>query len=713
MRILTWNINGIRTLPQYHPWNQLKTCENILKELKADIICFQETKTSRAALERQVALPGDNFDAFFSFPSSKKGGYSGVAVFTNAESALPLKAEEGLSGLLNTPPSNSKSTNATSSDEPPRISPRSGYPRAGDEQLVLLPLSSDPDDPDGPAFVLSKATVQEEFALLDAEGRCLIMDFGLFVLFNLYCPNSDNGSSRHAYKMNFHNLLGERVRRLMEEEKREVIVVGDINICAAPIDHCEGNLPGNKESFYDPPAREWFKNWIDPESGPMVDVLRQCWPDRKGMYTCWNTKISARETNYGTRIDYILLSRGLLPWFKHGDIMPSVRGSDHCPVYIDLHDEIAGENGEVRKLRDEMQMSSERREPPRLCAKFWPEFSGKQQLLSSFFGKGKKDPRPMDVSFPLPDIGADVIICPTVEPISSSSSEPKEKTDSADSEVIDITGQDIPSDPKIQSQVTITSISSTSQRPSASPVTPGPSSTTNGKRKQSHPDSNYASIGSSSSKKSKTEEKETSKSKAKGKAPGQTKLSNFFSGSQSQPSGSSKKKANDPVRSSTTSTSSPVATQNPIDVDASVDLISDTSLLGEDDPEFLLSIASQVPSQASSSTATPPSTQSLTASQSSSNKNGVQHSWSTLFMRVEPPRCHVHNEPTRSFRVNKQGPNRGKEFYLCSRPVGPGYDAGRDKRRREDVDPQYRCSYFKWASEVRNDAIAKGTKSQS
>ncbi len=97
--------------------------------------------------------------------------------------------------------------------------------------------------------------------------------------------------------MNFHNLLGERVRRLIEDEKREVIVVGDINICSAPIDHCEGNMSGNREAFYDPPAREWFKNWIDPEFGPMVDVVRQCWPERKGMYTCARDEIYSLSQN--------------------------------------------------------------------------------------------------------------------------------------------------------------------------------------------------------------------------------------------------------------------------------------------------------------------------------------------------------------------------------------------------------------------------------
>lgn len=51
---------------------------------------------------------------------------------------------------------------------------------------------------------------------------------------------------------------------------------------------------------------------------------------------------------------------------------------------------------------------------------------------------------------------------------------------------------------------------------------------------------------------------------------------------------------------------------------------------------------------------------------------------------------------------------------MNDRPVGPGYDAGRDKRRREEVDSQYRCNFFKWSNEVKKDALreaeAKGAK---
>jgi len=111
--------------------------------------------------------------------------------------------------------------------------------------------------------------------------------------------------------------------------------------------------------------------------------------------TGWNTRISARESNYGTRVDYVLVTHGLLPWIKAADIEPSVKGSDHCPIWVDLNEEIEVGGGQVEKLRDVMFCDGAEgagaragREPPRLAARYWEEYSGRQTLLSTFFGKG-------------------------------------------------------------------------------------------------------------------------------------------------------------------------------------------------------------------------------------------------------------------------------------------------------------------------------------
>lgn len=47
MRILSWNVNSILTLLQYHPWSEHRSYEYLLNTLDADIICFQEHKLNK------------------------------------------------------------------------------------------------------------------------------------------------------------------------------------------------------------------------------------------------------------------------------------------------------------------------------------------------------------------------------------------------------------------------------------------------------------------------------------------------------------------------------------------------------------------------------------------------------------------------------------------------------------------------------------------
>ncbi|KAI0085805.1 Endonuclease/exonuclease/phosphatase [Irpex rosettiformis] len=588
MRILSWNINGIRTLPKYHPWNTFKEFEGILDELNADIICFQELKYSRQALPRDVAMPS-NYGSFFSFPTTK-GGYSGVAVYARSNTATPLKAEEGLSGKLQ------PKTPLTTLE---RIS--SHYPSVNDIDLF-------PDE---------KGKIPASFNALDSEGRGLVLDFGLFVLINVYCPN-ETSDARTSFKMNYHLLLEERVRILMQEG-REVIVLGDMNICATPADHCDGHLPSNANAFWEHPARQWFQKWLHPQ-GPMIDVVRTYWPERKGMFTCWNTKIQARETNYGTRVDYILVSPGLLKWIKHGDIQPSLKGSDHCPIYIDLYDDITLESGKTLKLCDAMKQSSAARELPRLAARHWAEF--KQSRISSFFGKKNETSNSNTRT-------------PSITPSNSQS----------------VSG----SPSRVDSDIGIGEMNSEKPATVFNPV--------NTKKRA---DSVYLDdSGSSPNKRSK---------KSSGDRMSSSHSEKTRSAASSSKSGLSSAEA--------------IELENDSGESSSVALL-DLTQLDSNDGNYELTTVTHGAIEASSAP-TPPSSPSKTA-------------WTNIFTPVQPPKCFVHGEPTKKYTVNKAGRNKGRSFYVCSRPVGPGYDKGKTERLREEVDHKYKCNYFKWASEVKRD----------
>ncbi len=111
-----------------------------------------------------------------------------------------------------------------------------------------------------------------------------------FILFNLYCPNETN-DSRLPYKLNYLHYLESRVSKLIDQG-RNVIIVGDLNVCHRPIDNGEGGIQRNKEEHFDHPARKWMENWVQDGDGSegkkhgVWDVTRMAWPERKGMFTC-------------------------------------------------------------------------------------------------------------------------------------------------------------------------------------------------------------------------------------------------------------------------------------------------------------------------------------------------------------------------------------------------------------------------------------------
>lgn len=112
---------------------------------------------------------------------------------------------------------------------------------------------------------------------------------------------------------------------------------------------------------------------------------------------------SYRETNYGSRIDYILATPGLLPWIKTCGIQPHIYGSDHCPVIADFHDSIQDKDGTTLYLSDAINPPGRLRaadgnlapwDPPKLAARYYPAFGNEQRLLSTFFGKKSDTPKP-------------------------------------------------------------------------------------------------------------------------------------------------------------------------------------------------------------------------------------------------------------------------------------------------------------------------------
>lgn len=66
-----------------------------------------------------------------------------------------------------------------------------------------------------------------------------------------------------------------------------------------------------------------------------VDTFRK-FHKEAGQYTWWPYFANARERNLGWRIDYGFVSKTFLSKLKDAFILPEVKGSDHCPVGVEI-----------------------------------------------------------------------------------------------------------------------------------------------------------------------------------------------------------------------------------------------------------------------------------------------------------------------------------------------------------------------------------------
>ncbi|BFI19699.1 exodeoxyribonuclease III [Marchantia polymorpha subsp. ruderalis] len=161
----------------------------------------------------------------------------------------------------------------------------------------------------------------------DNEGRLITAEFESFYLVTGYIPNSGEKLVRLAYRTaEWDPALSQYLKEL--EKKKPVIYTGDLNCANDEIDI--SNPDGNRKSAgFTKEERESFKtNFLNKG---LVDTFRKQHPNVLG-YTYWAYRSGARVKNNGWRLDYFLVSEGLINQIHDSYIRPDVMGSDHCPI---------------------------------------------------------------------------------------------------------------------------------------------------------------------------------------------------------------------------------------------------------------------------------------------------------------------------------------------------------------------------------------------
>lgn len=199
----------------------------------------------------------------------------------------------------------------------------------------------------------------EEF---DSEGRIVGIEIAsksnpnrIITLINGYYPQGGR-EGRVAFKLRFYEQVYQLVQSLTAAG-REVIITGDLNTTIGDIDlarprenrRTTGCLPEERVALswliepktFDPTQLEIlnpdFQSYQNSFSSlNLIDTFRHFYPDENGHYTYWDQITRARDRNVGWRIDYFLITGGLMTNLKSSVIHDQVMGSDHCPIGLEI-----------------------------------------------------------------------------------------------------------------------------------------------------------------------------------------------------------------------------------------------------------------------------------------------------------------------------------------------------------------------------------------
>lgn len=195
----------------------------------------------------------------------------------------------------------------------------------------------------------------------DEEGRLITATVEGVGISSVYLPSGSSGEHRQEQK----EIWMKRFKPWADKQRKSetpFVFAGDLNIAHTERDifHAKSN---SKTSGFLPHEREWMTKLID--SG-WRDLVREDYdalleqegdvagdiqgrfgvegegidPAIHGPYSWWSNRGSARASNRGWRIDYVLANAAAAARFKAAHIhrAAGLDTSDHAPVSIDLED---------------------------------------------------------------------------------------------------------------------------------------------------------------------------------------------------------------------------------------------------------------------------------------------------------------------------------------------------------------------------------------
>jgi exodeoxyribonuclease-3 len=278
MRIISWNVNGIRSMTNKIKNGEKKgsatnnTIKSLIQEQRPDILCFQELKTQN---EGDLAFLKSNFKYILTNFSKLKKGYSGVGLLTNTK--------------------------------PEWVS--YDFKMYSEEQI-------------GP---------YNKYEWID-EGRIITARFINCVVVTAYIPNAQPELARIEERVAWEQIMRNYLKLLKEENTVPVIYVGDLNVAPEDIDiHDKKNR--DKVAGASKEERAEYKKLL--EVG-FINVFRYLYPTER-KYTYFSNFANSRQNGKGWNIDHWIVSSEAKDKCIASDMLTDYYGSDHIPIILDIN----------------------------------------------------------------------------------------------------------------------------------------------------------------------------------------------------------------------------------------------------------------------------------------------------------------------------------------------------------------------------------------
>lgn len=284
LKIVSWNVNGLQNVLKKDANGTKETIAKLRREERpsslacflqannADIVCLQEVRCG-ATFDHEKHLSNAGYQHSYTNLATSRKGYSGTII----ASKVPARK----------------------------------ITRNFEELNLVVDDNSDLHD-------------------LLSEGRIMTIYLDDCIVVNTYVPNSGvDGLQRLRVRIAVWEPLMLRYLTYLKTINTNIIIMGDLNVVAGPLDWRMATHLENNDSFAGATTQE-RNAFSELLNTGFVDTYRYFNPTKNAItwYCC-------RE-RFGCRLDYGIVATELLSKVVSSPILTNYRGSDHYPISVTL-----------------------------------------------------------------------------------------------------------------------------------------------------------------------------------------------------------------------------------------------------------------------------------------------------------------------------------------------------------------------------------------